>query len=181
MKHFPSSVKLSKLNIGKVLRESKGFKCLKSFTLWECAPLVIFTNIQNVSFDFCVFSLSSKYLQVFEVLHYVGSCIIKVLKLKVKRVKSVWEVDEGRPRKKEDSARIARVHGLNPMQGSDGLQTAADPQETLRPFLEQITAENKENGTPILLMETELPRSNFIHARNVLSPEAEYLALSICE
>ena len=55
MKHFPSSVKLSKLNIGKVLRESKGFKCLKSFTLWECAPLVIFTNIQNVSFDFCVF------------------------------------------------------------------------------------------------------------------------------
>merc|ERR1719510_331367 len=46
------------------------------------------------------------------------------------------------------------------MQGSDGLQTgAADPQETLRPFLEQITAENKENGTPILLMETELPRN----------------------
>ena len=126
--------------------------------------------------------VSSKYLQVFEVLHYVGSCIIKVLKLKVKRVKSVWEVDEGRPRKKEDSARIARVHGLNPMQGSDGLQTGA-AEETLRPFLEQITAENKENGTPILLMETELPRSNFIHARNVLSPEAEYeyLALSICE
>ena len=30
---------------------------------------------------------STKYFQVFEVLHYVGSCIIKVLKLKVKRVR----------------------------------------------------------------------------------------------
>ena len=111
-------------------------------------------------------------MQVFEVLHYVGSCIIKVLKLKVKRVKSVWEAgDENCPRKKNsengrDAARVARIariraHGSNPM-GSDGLHhQGSDPQEMMRPFLEQIS-DSKENGTPALLLETELPRSRFL-------------------
>ena len=88
------------------------------------------------------------------------------LKLKVKRVKSVWEADDGHPRKKTHEngrdARIARIraHGLNPM-GSDGLhqqQHGSDPQEMMRPFLEQIS-DTKENGAPALLLETELLRS----------------------
>ena len=111
---------------------------------------------------------------MFEVLHYVGSCIIKVLKLKVKRVKSVWEADESRLRKKtpenvQDAARVARIariraHGSNPM-GSDGLQyQGSDPQEMMRPFLEQISDSPRENGTPASLLETELPRSRFLLA-----------------
>ena len=101
---------------------------------------------------------------MFEVLHYVGSCIIKVLKLKVKKVKSVWEADE-RKKTPENAARVARIariraHGSNPM-GSDGLQyQGSDPQEMMRPFLEQIS-DSKENGNPALRVETELPRSRF--------------------
>ena len=104
---------------------------------------------------------------MFEVLHYVGSCIIKVLKLKVKKVKSVWEADE-RKKTPENAARVARIariraHGSNPM-GSDGLHhQGSDPQEMMRPFLEQIS-DSKENGTPVLLLETELPRSRFLLA-----------------
>ena len=118
------------------------------------------------------------------------------LKLKVKRVKSVWEADNAHPRKKTHEngrdARIARIraHGLNPM-GSDGLhqqQLGSDPQEMMRPFLEQIS-DTKENGTPALLLETELLRNRFfwhllkglIHLRNVLCPEIGRSALSICE
>ena len=109
-------------------------------------------------------------MQVFEVLHYVGSCIIKVLKLKVKRVKSVWEADESRLRKKkpEHAARVARIariraHGSNPM-GSEGLHhQGSDPQEMMRPFLEQIS-DSKENGSPAVILETELPRSRFLLA-----------------
>ena len=40
-------VQLSNLNVGKVLSESKGFKYLKSFTLCECEPSVIFMKFQN--------------------------------------------------------------------------------------------------------------------------------------
>ena len=43
-------VQLSNLNVGKVLSESKGFKYLKSFTLSECEPLVIFVQFQNSYF-----------------------------------------------------------------------------------------------------------------------------------
>ena len=87
-------------------------------------------------------------------------------------MKSVWEADDGRPRKKNhengrDAARVARIariraHGLNPM-GSDGLQQqhGSDPQEMMRPFLEQIS-DTKENGTPAVLLETDLPRSRFL-------------------
>ena len=127
--------------------------------------------IEPLVINFHKSSLScSKYLQVFEVLHYVGSCIIKVLKLKVKRVKSVWEADESRLRKKkpEHAARVARIariraHGSNPM-GSEGLNhQGSDPQEMMRPFLEQIS-ESKENGSPAVILETELPRSRFLLA-----------------
>ena len=43
-------VQLSNLNVGKVLSESKGFKYLKSSTLCECEPLVIFMQFQNSYF-----------------------------------------------------------------------------------------------------------------------------------
>ena len=73
--------------------------------------------------------------QVFEVLHYMGSCAIKILKLKLKRVKSRWEGDERRaPDKKEPSS-----------------------QESMRPFLEQPA--EKENGSATLLLETEFQKS----------------------
>ena len=66
----------------------------------------------------------------------------------------------GRTNKQENSGKVGkRVHGLNPM-GSDGLSPGSDPQEMLRPFLEQIS-DTKENGTPAVLLETELPRSRF--------------------
>ena len=89
---------------------------------------------------------------------------IKVLKLKLKRVKSVWGTETshlGRTNKQENSGKVGkRAHGLNPM-GSDGLSPGSDPQEMLRPFLEQIS-DTKENGTPAVLLETELPRSRFL-------------------
>ena len=66
----------------------------------------------------------------------------------------------GRTNKQENSGKVGkRAHGLNPM-GSDGLNPGSDPQEMLRPFLEQIS-DTKENGTPAVLLETELPRSRF--------------------
>ena len=70
-----------------------------NFLPWQCEPRALNNNknhiFTKVNWRLCVLLCvllktvcSTKYFQVFEVLHYVGSCIIKVLKLKVKRVRN---------------------------------------------------------------------------------------------
>ena len=86
-------------------------------------------------------------------------------------MKSVWEADDARPRKKtpengRDTTRVARIARIRTHESNlmdpDGLQEqGSDPQEMMRPFLEQMS-DTKENGTPALLLETELPRSRFL-------------------